>query len=27
VRTILHRTRDVLRRCVERHVGLQGESA
>lgn len=27
VRTILKRTRDVLRRCVERHVGLQGESA
>lgn len=27
VRTILKRTRDMLRRCVERHVGLQGESA
>lgn len=26
VRTILKRTRDVLRRCVEKHVGLLGES-
>lgn len=27
VRTILKRTREVLRRCVEKHAGLQGESA